>query len=355
MRQLWLLSLFSQCLVPAPGFLVPSIPCRALPSGSLGAAAPEAYRDLSSDSNGECLFRVIQPPEGKDESNPTRECKVKVNYVIKVQGGDLVDSTESKDPFEFTLGAWPSEAMFGWDKALAVMRRGEVAEVVCGPQYAYGSKGAPPKIPPNATLECELELLDWVDYAAQYRRPEESEGERRKRWEEDIASAEGALKEEVGLDRAVQAATSTPEAEQRQRYIDPASEEGRRMMKTVKLEGGGKGYTYVERYNYLDIRVPVPEGTTAEDVECELRPGWMKLVLAGREESLMEGELDGRLNLDGSFWCLGEPDEGGGLSVEIYMDKKPPHDIIWEDVFKSQRKIEEEEQRGGADGRSQKY
>lgn len=36
------------------------------------------------------------------------------------------------------------------------MRVGEVCHITCKPEYAYGSAGSPPKIPPNATLVFEV-------------------------------------------------------------------------------------------------------------------------------------------------------------------------------------------------------
>ena len=41
------------------------------------------------------------------------------------------------------------------------MKRGEIAKFECQAKYAYGSAGSPPKIPPNATLIFEVEMISW--------------------------------------------------------------------------------------------------------------------------------------------------------------------------------------------------
>lgn len=41
------------------------------------------------------------------------------------------------------------------------MKKGELCRLTCKSEYAYGASGSPPKIPPNATLFFEVELLRW--------------------------------------------------------------------------------------------------------------------------------------------------------------------------------------------------
>ena len=55
----------------------------------------------------------------------------------------------------------PSYSDAGWDEAIPQMTRGQIAIVTCPPEKAYGSRGAPPVIPPNATLDFEVELIDF--------------------------------------------------------------------------------------------------------------------------------------------------------------------------------------------------
>jgi FKBP-type peptidyl-prolyl cis-trans isomerase len=48
-----------------------------------------------------------------------------------------------------------------WDIGLASMKAGEKALLTCAADYAYGKSGSPPKIPADATLLFEVELLRW--------------------------------------------------------------------------------------------------------------------------------------------------------------------------------------------------
>ncbi|XP_018106372.1 uncharacterized protein LOC431968 isoform X1 [Xenopus laevis] len=98
--------------------------------------------------------------EGTGENTPMIGDKVSVHYTGWLTDGTKFDSSrDRKDKFTFDLGK--GEVIKAWDIAVATMKVGEICQIICKPEYAYGTSGSPPKIPPNAMLIFEVELFDF--------------------------------------------------------------------------------------------------------------------------------------------------------------------------------------------------
>lgn len=99
------------------------------------------------------------PPENLN--SPKTNDEVEVHYVgTLLTDGSEFDSTKERGTFKFKIGK--GQVIKGWDLGVASMKKGEVAKFTLAPEFAYGERGSPPKIPENASLVFNIELVNFV-------------------------------------------------------------------------------------------------------------------------------------------------------------------------------------------------
>ena len=99
------------------------------------------------------VFRSLQDGQGV---SPSATDKVKVHYRGTFPDGKEFDSSYKRNQaIEFPLnGVIPC-----WTEGVQLMKIGGKAKLTCPPAIAYGARGAGGVIPPNATLQFEVELI----------------------------------------------------------------------------------------------------------------------------------------------------------------------------------------------------
>lgn len=98
---------------------------------------------------------VLKEGSGKTIKNGDT---VAVNYVGSFQDGKVFESNAGEGPFVLTLGSTP--VIKGWGMGVEGMKVGEKRNIEISPEYAYGAKGVPGIVPPNAKLVYEVELVE---------------------------------------------------------------------------------------------------------------------------------------------------------------------------------------------------
>ncbi len=116
----------------------------------IGKAAAEKGA-IKTDSG--MVYRTLTEGQG---ASPKETDTVQVHYKGTFPDGKEFDSSYKRgQPTEFPL----NRVIKCWTEGVQRMKVGGKAKLTCPPSLAYGEKGAGGVIPPNSTLQFEVELL----------------------------------------------------------------------------------------------------------------------------------------------------------------------------------------------------
>ena len=119
-------------------------------AGQIDKDASEAFSRLESGLK----YRILRKGDGKP---PKASATVEVNYHGWLDNGKIFDSSyKRRESISFPL----NRVIKGWTEGMQLVGPGGMIELSIPSNLGYGDGGAPPDIPPKATLHFLVELID---------------------------------------------------------------------------------------------------------------------------------------------------------------------------------------------------
>ena len=242
-------------------------------TGGYSCTAADDAGTLALTSCGGVLKTVLQTAADEEASKPKWGALVRVRYTGRFPNGTIFDQTHADKPFEFQLNT--DTAINGMERGVRSMRVGERARLQCEPEFAYGTKGVGSRIPPNATLVYDVELVEWH---------------------------EGPPIENDNLDMDMYRKALEGKSTSR---------------------GAASLYSWSEGGEEVIIWIPLKAHEGARDIQCEFRPRMLMVSVGSEKEGSRQvsGSLKGKAVPDESYWVIEEEHSKHGRALQIVIVK----------------------------------
>ncbi|XP_067685280.1 inactive peptidyl-prolyl cis-trans isomerase FKBP6-like [Haliotis asinina] len=115
---------------------------------------------LDVTGDGGVMKKILTPGVGS-EIDPDALVRVHYNAYLEDAIEPFDSSRLRKTIKKFRLNK--GEVFTGFNVAVSSMKKGELSRFLIKPEYAFGAMGCPPRIPADATLMYEIQLLSFVE------------------------------------------------------------------------------------------------------------------------------------------------------------------------------------------------
>ena len=161
------------------------------------------------------------------------------------------NSSTLEEPFSFMIGAQPREVIIGWETTLFTMLEGEKSLVKLSPSVAFGEKGLPGLVPPNAPISCELELVRISPHISRLYKSVGVNDSIQEELMQSFKDQSSPVQEEIMRNKPVVENKTLSE----RKFFDPAT---MKLDPNQRVQGQGRGHRWTETAQALELEVPLP-------------------------------------------------------------------------------------------------
>lgn len=128
------------------------VPFPELPKGA-GQIDKDAATSFTATPSG-LQYRILRQGTG---ANPKANSTVRVHYHGWLDNGKVFDSSYRRNE-DISFGLY--QVIKGWTEGMQLVGAGGMIQLQIPSDLGYGNRGAPPDIPPKATLHFLVELIE---------------------------------------------------------------------------------------------------------------------------------------------------------------------------------------------------